>query len=89
MRKAGVSRWFWVMGGCMFALSLLLFGSWFMQGVGDSDCFYNNPNPVVKASCGKALDDILWKRNVSFGIALTAILVCSVACYRNRQTIQN
>lgn len=73
----------------MFGVSLLLWGSWFMQGLGDSDCFYNNPNPVSKLACGKAIDAISWKRNLSFGLAAMGVLVCSVAYYGNRHAFQD
>jgi hypothetical protein len=56
-----------------------------MQGVGDADCFYNNPNPVSKAECGAALDAMLWKRNLSFGVAAMALLSGLTAYFRKRR----
>ena len=75
-----------ILSAVLFALSLVVFGSSLLQGIGDGDCFYNNPDPVAKASCKPALDRVVQRQDEALVVAIACVLIGGTAYWMRRRT---
>ena len=76
-----------ILSAVFFALSLLVFGSSLLQGIGNGDCFYNNPDPVAKASCKPALDRVVRRQDQALAAAIACVLIGGSAYWMRRRTL--
>jgi hypothetical protein len=68
-----------------FLVAAISYASWFAQGVGLADCYYNNPDPIAKASCAAEMRKSEWERDFAVVCGAGGLVAVGVAVARRRR----